>query len=398
MLVGTARERFFSNWDDADWDVIQTGAGMTISGPTGGAVAGAVPYKVISSGTTANAQTVLLSKSTFRVPVDLRYQITASQRIVNSSFRIGFVEVNEATGDILTDTSVITAPSVLNARNAALQEFSSTTVTSGILLTRTAGSAIDTQTTAFGTGFGSAATGTSPNFIAATGYALSLERDRVSSRAFGLNTTINGGAQFAADRVIPHPGRLYKVVIIVENGSTAPASSSDWRIHLINLLDATRLDVSPRRAGSSDATSGFPVNITNNPVLGVGAAAIGDVGVQYRASATGAGAIFPVMSPATPVATQVKSGTGRIIGGYLINTSASLRSVKFWNATAASVTLGATAALFELDLPPNVPVAIGHEGGIAFSTAQTYAITGAKGLTDNTAISANDVTGYLLYA
>ena len=37
--------------------------------------------------------------------------------------------------------------------------------------------------------------------------------------------------------------------------------------------------------------------------------------------------------------------------------------------------------------------------GIAFATALTYAVTGGKGLTDNTgALTANDVTGSLFYA
>lgn len=260
LLVGTAREKSF--WDlstNDDYDIVQTGAGMTISSPLGGASTGSVPYRTISSGITPGVQTILLSKSSFRAPLEARYQISASQRIANNSFRIGFVEVNEATGAIFTDTSIVTAPTVLNARNAALHEWSGVTATSATLLTRTGGSAIDSLATAFGTGFTTVATGTSPNFIAASGFAISLERDRVNARGFTLNTTANTGLVFAMDRVTPSPSKLYKLAIIVENGASAPASSTDWRIHAINVMDATRFDVSPRNPGSGDLTKAFPV-------------------------------------------------------------------------------------------------------------------------------------------
>lgn len=166
------------------------------------------------------------------------------------------------------------------------------------------------------------------------------------------------------------------------------------------------------RANATAYTSGtvnIAINAVANPslvynlpyntgALVAGTNAIGDVGFQYRTTATGAAATAAVMSPATPAATAAKAGAGRIVGIILTNTSAAVRSVKFWNTAVGGVTLGTTAAVFELDIPAGGMIDVELSGGIAFSTAITYAVTGGKGLTDNTAISANDVTGAMFYA
>lgn len=262
LLVGTARDRFFDNFADFDtsptgnWEVLGTGPGMSITGPLGGAAAGSTPYINIASGV-AVGRTVILSRSTFTSPVDLRYQITASQRIANSRLLIGFVQVDES-GAILTATTPATAPAVLNARNAVMQMHDGTTNTTAQLLVRAAGSALDQVANAFGAGFATAATGSSPNWISATTYGLTFERDRINSRAYGQNVLTNTGGQFAHDRVIPNPTARYKLCIIVEN-SGVPASSTDWRIHLVNLMDATRFDVSPRTGGLTDGAKAFPM-------------------------------------------------------------------------------------------------------------------------------------------
>jgi hypothetical protein len=263
MLVGTARDRFFENFatfdtsPTGDWEIVQTGAGMTITGPLGGAVAGSGPYLNIASGVTAASKTIILTRSTFSMPLDLRYQVSASQRIANNHLLVGFVQVDDA-GAIVTDTSRSTAPEVLNARNAVFHQHDSITATTAQLRVRAGGSALDTLANAFGTGFTTVATGTGPNFIPATTYGLMLERDRLSARSWGQNVLTNTGGQFAYDRLLVNPNRRYKLAIIVENVA-APASSTDWRLHLINILDATRFDVSPRSAGTSDLSKAFTV-------------------------------------------------------------------------------------------------------------------------------------------
>lgn len=132
--------------------------------------------------------------------------------------------------------------------------------------------------------------------------------------------------------------------------------------------------------------------------IAAGTNAIGDVGLQYRANATGAASFVSAMSPATPAAGTIKATAGRLVGYYLCNSSAALRSVKIFNVAAP--TLGTTAASFEIDIPANGIAQLEFDGGIGFSTAITFSVTSAKGLTDNTAtgLAANDVTGYFAFA
>lgn len=142
-----------------------------------------------------------------------------------------------------------------------------------------------------------------------------------------------------------------------------------------------------------------PVSLaTNTPTLAAGTNLAADVGVQYRATATGGASTLSVLSPATPAATAIKAGAGRLIGAVLVNSAATVRSVKFWNTAVAGVTMGTTAAIFEWDIPPGGFLQFQLPGGIGFATAITYAVTGAKGLTDNTAITLNDVSGAFFFA
>jgi hypothetical protein len=134
------------------------------------------------------------------------------------------------------------------------------------------------------------------------------------------------------------------------------------------------------------------------PALIAGSSLIGDVGIQYRGSATGAASSVSVLSPATPAAATIKGSAGRLLGCYLQNSAAALRSVKIFNATAP--TLGSTSAAFEIDIGAGGIAQIQFPGGIAFTTAMTYSVTSAKGLTDNTStgLTANDVSGFFAFA
>lgn len=144
-----------------------------------------------------------------------------------------------------------------------------------------------------------------------------------------------------------------------------------------------------------------PVSLaTNTPTLAAGTNLAADVGVQYRATATGAASTFAAMSAATTAAAAVKAGAGRLVGFCLHNSSTGLRSVKMFNVAQASVTMGTTSATFEIDIPAGGIAQLHFEGGLSFGTAITWAVTSGKGLTDNTAtgLAANDVSGFFAFA
>lgn len=163
--------------------------------------------------------------------------------------------------------------------------------------------------------------------------------------------------------------------------------------------------VSIRATANSPWVYNAPVGTTNAvavsslPATPAGANLIGDVSLQYRASNTGAASVGAVMSPAVPAALAVKAAAGRLLGVMLQNSASGVRSVKFWNALTAGVTLGTTPALFEIDIPAGQSIYMAFEGGIGFSTGITCAVTAAKGLSDNTAtgLVANDVSGAVFF-
>jgi hypothetical protein len=139
-------------------------------------------------------------------------------------------------------------------------------------------------------------------------------------------------------------------------------------------------------AGSLNATIAAPV-------LAAGTALAGDVGIQVRANATGAATPFNINSPATPIGQSIKGSAGRLLSLYFRNSNAASRWLKVFNAT--SVTMGTTAATLDIEIPPTstgiaypIPIA-----GLAFGTGIFLAVTAGKGLTNNAAITLDDVSG-----
>lgn len=393
ITAGTTRESFFDNFYQFDttskWQVVQTGPGMTITGPLGGAAAGSAPYINISSGTDVG-RTVILSRTSFVMPAELRYQISASQRIAGNRLIIGFLQVDD-NGELLTDTTYTTAIETLNAREAVVHQHDGTTATTAQLRVRAAGSALDTVANAFGTGFTTVATGTTPNFISSTTFGLTLERDRINSRAWGQNVLTNTGGQFGYDRLLVDPTRKYKVCIIIENNTT-PASSTDWRLHLINIFNTARIDVSPRLSGSTDQSKAFPVVAT---LLG-GTTAVTVATAGISVTPVIAGTPYFVNSTNTTNGALVLTGSSGLTAFWATNTGATAAFVKLYNKATAP-TVGTDIP--EMIIP--VPAASGGVPGTAtipmgfnsfrFPLGLGIAITGGVSDTDTTAVATGQV-------
>jgi hypothetical protein len=98
---------------------------------------------------------------------------------------------------------------------------------------------------------------------------------------------------------------------------------------------------------------------------------------------------------------EVKATAGTVYGWYIANTATATRFVKFYNATAANVTVGTTTPVLTLPIPGNSSddIAANLLGGvgIAFDTAITVAATTALADNDTGAPAANDVIINLFY-
>jgi hypothetical protein len=99
---------------------------------------------------------------------------------------------------------------------------------------------------------------------------------------------------------------------------------------------------------------------------------------------------------------EVKGTAGTVYGWYMSNSSSSIRYVKFYNATAANVTVGTTTPVLTFLLPANSTSGVGANAlgsvGIAFGTAITVAATTGVADNDTGAPGANEVIVNLFYA
>lgn len=100
----------------------------------------------------------------------------------------------------------------------------------------------------------------------------------------------------------------------------------------------------------------------------------------------------------TPV--QIKSGAGRLLGMAIFNQNASARFLKLWDK-ATSPTVGTDVPTFEIGLVASALNGSNGNGlathGFAFTNGLWVAVTTAAAHTDNTAPSANDCYGPIIY-
>jgi hypothetical protein len=413
--VATAKDKIFTQLEtfDAanDWEILSastlsgagafaTGpaSGMTVTGPLGGATAGSSRYINIASGVTVDQATILLVRdgkggpAIFKTPVEARFKLTMSQRLAETIAIAGFFECDPVTGEIIRSNAITAVDTFLNIRALCAFRADGTTATQLNPIYRSAGTGAYTVGATSFIGFTTAATGSTPDFICNDECQISFERDRVDWTTRDNNSTTMVPTTIGRNDSIPNPSRTYRFgFIVLNNTGTAPASSTDVRIHELNLINNSRLDVSPR-VTAPDVNKAFPVFHPQS--LPTGSSLIGDVGLQYRASATGGASFANVLSPATPAVQVIKTGAGKLLPSTIVNNGTVYLWAKFWNST--SVTLGTTAASFEVPLPPGQGIdPCSCEGGQSFNSAIRMAITGGQGLTNNTPITANTAGGVI---
>ena len=235
------------------WDLIATGAGMTVT--TGNGTTGS--YLLIASGTTINSETIIRSKDIVSLPARLAAFVTASQRIANQEFFVELIEV-DASGVPVVGTAQTNAGT---SPNHASVKFDGTTATNALVTVRSGNapefvSAANTIVT-------TVATGTGPNFFPAGMVELQVTGEHVQLLQAAIDVTTAATVARRITQAAPDPEALYKLQIRARNLGTAPASSTDWRVHAIRLFDYARLDVSVIGGpGHGAAGSSVPVNVS----------------------------------------------------------------------------------------------------------------------------------------
>ena len=401
----------------AEMTLIQTGPGMTVN-QTGGNL-------VITTGTTVNSETVLRSNLAFKGALLARYKAILSQRISNQTFRFELADligtglaytINSATSVTVTfpttnpfaansvgqfvRLSTITGAAGIPGRYA-IASVSGLTVTftvagwpasgSGTLTlyghnwlaseysgASATSSSFDCQRRGWASGNTTATISTT----AGTGHIGQIAFDVLaasySDSLVASNTVYQWSNRATRLENIPDEDVSLHFFMVVQNGSTAPTSSTTLTVGFLQAEDQGRNKV---RITSSDPVGSHPQPVQ---IMGGTTAVTGTI-LPVTPTTTFTNSLAPTN------ALLIKSTSGMLWSAVVSNTSAAARFLKFFNLTGAP-TVGTSVPVFTVPIPPGGTVLVnGGSNGIRFGTGISLAITGAAGDLDTTAIGAGDV-------
>jgi hypothetical protein len=362
-LIGGTRLRYRREFTDptlAAWDVV-TGAGHTIS------VANS--NLTVTTGTTINTETSLVSKQTFTPPFKAQFGFKISQKIANQDFFMELVAVNAdgtldetavAAWRVSGTDSVTTSIARYETRNGQVGRLQSGNVT------------VATQTT---------------DAI----YEIILDSDEVSFHNKSIDSTSGKTLSATRNSVAPDPNRLYKLRYRIANTGTAPASSTTFTAGFVTALDYQEVMVEVTGAsGISSAASQLPVVIVGGSV----GLSNGTIGANSAVTGT---TIAKVLTAATTNATLVKATSARLYGYHLSNTTAAWRYVRVYNQTTAP-TVGTNSPALVIPIAPGMSAIVDHTVPVSLGTGFSYSITAGSPDLDATVTAVGDVVGHFLYA
>jgi len=383
MLISCGSDPFRDSFATLDLvingDVVQTGPGMTVG--VAGLLNGA-RYLNIATGITANAETILMTKLQFRIPLDIAVALSISQRIINQEVSIELVEVNAA-GQVITDTdtAIASAPQLNNARNAAAMQFTGTFVPGMLMVSRSDGASI---LSVAGTALTTLATGGGPNFIPAATYWMLVNHEDIVWMAGATDDVAALTFPGRRTQALPAGDREYKLRIRVRNGAVAPAFTTDVRVHAVRISDMQRLTVDFEKvAGRSDASDALPVNVVSSAIVPVNTNAI--------AAAGGLLANRLVSAAATINATVVKAAVGRVYQITGFNAAAATRYLKLYSKPTAPIP-GIDVPVISYRLPASAGFSFDFgDVGMSFPLVIGYVLTVGSPDADIAALTAGDI-------
>jgi hypothetical protein len=162
-------------------------------------------------------------------------------------------------------------------------------------------------------------------------------------------------------------------------------------------MQATGIVAMIPTGATTQAVSGTVTANIGTGSLAAGTNAIGDVGIQYRGNATGAGSGTNFVAAGSTNAAVLKASAGRLLGFVLTNNATAVRYVKFHNS-ATTPTAG-TGVVQTYGIPPNGgTITLSVPGGIGFGTGIAYTTVTGAAAADATAVTANDIVGTFHWA
>jgi hypothetical protein len=200
----------------------------------------------------------------------------------------------------------------------------------------------------------------------------------------------------ASTSALQTTGNGILTTIDADTGTIAGAvSGTEMQVDVVAALPAGDNNI-----GNVDLASAIPAgtnNIGDVDVLTIAAGtnAIGNVGVVPRT--TGGLTIFRSID-VDETEEEAKGTAGQVFGWYFYNDGAAEVYVKFYNATAANVTVGTTTPVLTIPIPAGAAANVFSSIGVAFGTAITVAATTGVADNDTGAPAANQVVGNVFYS
>ena len=347
--------------DASKWDSV-IGQGMALTATNG---------LVITTGTTVNAESYILSKDVFTIPMRVSVGLTLSQRIVNQGFYIELVSVNPVT-------------LVPDGQNIAAWKFDGTSATSNQYRVTNSGatpadSAYITTTTTGGGGL--------------------FEIEAFTDEAwFHSNIVDNSNARAASFRKhlrIPDPNALYKLRIRALNSATAPALSTTMTVSYVAIDDYAEMTAeitAGRGQGSVGQSMGVQVlnamSIASNQMITL----------NPQTAGGGFSTAGKLRSLASTNALTIKGSSAMLASMQGFNLAATNRFLKLYNKVSTPVP-GTDTPIAIITLPPNQSFKVDIPAmGWRFTLGLGIAITGGISDSDVTAIGADEVVVNWVYA
>lgn len=243
QVVGSVDKKFRDSFpgpavDANKWDVAIG---------TGGNVAATSGLMVLTSGTTANSQTEVVSREFFTVPFRLSFNVALSQRIANQEFIVEAISVDPVT--MLPD-----------GKHSAAFVFDGVTATQAKY--RVQNSSLTPLTSAAST----VVTTASPGGV----YEVEPFADECWFHSSTMDAATGRANSYRRHQQIPDPNALYKVRARWLNGATAPASTSTASLQFIAVQDYQELtaEITAGR-GQTSAGQAIGVVVTSMPTTTV---------------------------------------------------------------------------------------------------------------------------------
>lgn len=428
----TSFAKVLSNTVDSTYfTLLQTGSGHTVNQSAGNLV--------ITSGTTANAETVIRSTLTWNDAWILRANSILSQRIANNNFIIEMVDVigdglsytiNSATSVTVTIPNnpftsenvgqgviigVITGAAGIPMRGV-IASTTATTATFTVSGWPTSGSGtcslfgwnyhqcIYTSTTATNmtydaqrSGWNSGASTLTINTTASPGHIFQVYNDDNMSIVSDALIATSTGYQMTqrGTRLVnlPAPDVDLYIQIRCLNGTTNPASGTTWTLSSIGVEDFAPVSVDLHAAKQVGTGAGIPVN---GAVTVSGTVTVTSTRVTPNA-ADGHSSTHHLISAASTNATSVKGSAGSI--GFICasNRSSNARFFKLYNKATAP-TVGSDTPVLTALIPANSTIDILNTGkDCRLATGIAYALTDGIAVGATGAIGANEVSVSIFY-